>query len=85
MNNRHYGHDLQYKQIIYIKNVVYLLIAEGSRLVDVQDDVRVVVDGSKFNITTTAGTLTGVHIHCAPQSRRRWFSVVGRVLGTYAD
>ena len=43
MNNRHYGHDLQYKQIIYIKNVVYLLIAEGSRLVDVQDDVRVVV------------------------------------------
>ena len=65
---------------LYIKNVVYLLIAEGSRLVDVQDDVRVVVVGSKFNITTTAGTLTGVHIHCAPQSRRRWLVWSGEYL-----
>ena len=84
MNNRHYGHDLQYKQIIYIKNVVYLLIAEGCRLVDVQDDVRVVVAVASPYHDHSWDLNRGTY-HGAPQSRRRWFSVVGRVLGTYAD
>ena len=41
---------------LYIKECVYLLIAEGRRLVDVHVDVRAGVVGSKSNITTTAGT-----------------------------